>query len=115
MVEREPTLLAIGITGVDLSIGGGLVSLVDASGLIALRATGTVAQLTGTLAEQVPGVQIGGTVSLALNTTGTNQNLSIDVGGQVPIVISGQATTDPHINAGKIRGLTIFGKERCSQ
>lgn len=68
---------------------------------------GTIHHLTMERFKQRAGIDM-----TAIAYKGGAQGIADVVGGQIPVLISGQATTDPHIDAGKIRGLAIFAKER---
>ncbi len=71
--------------------------------------SGTLHHLTMELLKLRAGINL-----TAVAYKGGAQSITDVVGGQIPLVISGQNTTDPQINAGKIRAIAISADTRWS-
>ncbi len=71
--------------------------------------SGTLHHLTMELLKLRAGIDL-----TAVAYKGGAQSITDVVGGQIPLVISGQNTTDPQINAGKIRAIAISADTRWS-
>ena len=68
---------------------------------------GTVHHLAMELFKQRAGIDL-----TPVAYKGGGQSIQAVVAGQVPLVISGQNTTDPHIDSGRLKPIATFARER---
>ena len=68
-VEKIGTVVRLAGAHLSLDLGG-LLTVREGSALVLLTGTGLAASISGTVALTVPGVQIGGTLAVQVNTTG---------------------------------------------
>ena len=94
--------VSIAATGVSLSLGCGAVSVTGASGLLQIGAGGLAGTISGTVALSVPGVSLGGTYTVSVNTGIAPVSSSVTLGGQTVVLdlpagpflrVSGSQTT----------------------
>ena len=72
-VEKSSGVVTVSLAQGALSLGGGLVSVTGATAALTAGATGLYGSFTGTVAVQVPGVAVAGTVTVQVNTSDTAQ------------------------------------------
>ena len=81
------SLVAIAVTNAFASFGGGLATLSGGSGALLVSSGGVAGTFTGTIALNVPGVSISGTLSVQVNTsTQAVPSTQFTVGGQSVVV-----------------------------
>ncbi len=68
---------------------------------------GTVHHLTMEFFKERAGIDL-----TPIAYKGGGQSIQAGVAGEVPLVISGQNTSDAHVDSGRLKPLAIFGKER---
>jgi hypothetical protein len=106
VIERSADVFAVAITEAELTLGTPtLASISNGEGLFGFTTDGVFGRATGTLAIDYGasgGPEISGTASIALNTAGTAQNLSVTVGGETLV-----AAVGPNLAALSISGAVI--------
>ena len=81
------TVVAIAVSGASASFGGGLATLTGGSGALLVSTAGVAGTFTGTIALNVPGVSITGSLSVQVNTTGQAvPSTQFNVAGQSIVV-----------------------------
>ncbi|NMM34119.1 MAG: hypothetical protein HHJ13_09000, partial [Phycicoccus sp.] len=84
--DTGKSTLRIAATGVQLSLGGGVVTLSNGTALILLSSAGATSsvagRITGTLALAVPQVALSGALAVELNTATTAINQSFTINGE---------------------------------
>ncbi len=80
--STDSTGIAIAATGVSLSLGSGAVAITGASGSLHIGAGSLAGVIAGTVTASVPGVTLGGTYTLAINTGPAPVSDSVVLGGQ---------------------------------
>ncbi len=78
--ERSGTTTVIAASNVHLSLGG-VVNLTGGEGAFVFGTTGLAGQLGGTISLALPGIDLGGTLALEINTTGVAIDRPVTVGG----------------------------------
>ncbi len=78
--------VSIAASAISLSLGGGAVSVTGASGLLQIGTGGLAGTITGTVALSVPGVSLGGTYTIAVNTGATPVSESVTLGSQAVVL-----------------------------
>ena len=73
-------VVRVGVTGLTISLAGGLVSVNQGTGLFVLTPSGVAGTIGATVGVSVPGISLGGTFALSINTTGSAVAQSLKVG-----------------------------------
>ncbi|HEX5859287.1 MAG TPA: hypothetical protein VFY91_14380, partial [Microbacterium sp.] len=108
------TVLRIAATSVQLSLGGGVLTLTDGAALILLT-TGTspalAGRITGAVALDVPGVAFSGNIAVEFNTAAEGIDESFTVNGQTLVLVLPPGGADGYIRlAGDAVVLTVAGQ-----
>ena len=102
-----PTVVRVALANVSVSIAG-VLSLRNGSALLVVAPAGLAGSISGDLALTVPGVSLGGTLALEVNTTGAKVEQTFTVGG-VPATLALESGRFVRV-AGKALSLDVLGQ-----
>ena len=88
-LERTGTTTHLLVTGAELALGGGLVTVTDASADLTSTPGGAYGSFSGTVALGIPGVTITGTLGVELDTRPATRRLAV-TGTDVLLGVAGQ-------------------------
>ena len=102
-----PTVVRVALANVSVSMAG-VLSLRNGSALLVVAPAGLAGSISGDLALTVPGVSLGGTLALEVNTTGAKVEQTFTVGG-VPATLALESGRFVRV-AGKGLSLDVLGQ-----
>ena len=73
--------MRLALANVNLSLGGGVLTVTNASGTLLVKSTGLAGDFGGTIALTVPNVALSGTLRVQVNTTTAAVDETIELAG----------------------------------